>query len=76
MSESRSEIGRPERFPMLDGPSIDWRAAEEIYLDYAYLYGRCQTLDRIAERGGFGWGEVALMRKEVTKKRNRPVYIA
>ena len=47
-----------KRFPMLDGPSIDWITAKKIYEMYSCLYGYGQTLERIAERGGFGWSEV------------------
>ena len=46
-----------ESFPMLDGPPITWRTARLIYK----VYGNSQSLERIAERGGFGWGEVELM---------------
>lgn len=50
-----------KRFPMQDGPDIDWITAEKIYAVYSGLYGTDQSLERIAERGGFGWKEVALM---------------
>ena len=46
---------------MLDGPSIDWTTAEELYTVYSCLFGTDQSLERIAERGGFGWGEVPIM---------------
>ncbi len=61
---------RPHRFPMRDGPSIDWATAQEIYAEYVYLYGTDQTLERLAERGGFGWAEVAEIHKRYTKKKN------
>lgn len=41
---------------MQDGPRIPWFIAEAIY-DHLYR-SRSQTLERIAERGGFGWEEV------------------
>lgn len=50
-------------FPMLDGPNIPWSVAEEIYKVYSGLYGKQQSLKRLAERGGFYWGEVAKMWK-------------
>lgn len=48
-------------FPMLNGPPIPWSLARVIYAGYSHLYGNQQTLERIAERGGFGWNEVAMM---------------
>lgn len=50
-----------KRFPMRDGPDIDWITAEKIYKVYSELYGTQQSLERLAERGGFGWTEVSLM---------------
>jgi hypothetical protein len=55
------------RFPMLDGPDIDWITAEKIYKIYSQLHGTSQSLQRIAERGGFGWGEVKLMTEKGKK---------
>ena len=52
------------RFPMLDGPTIDWDTAREIYRVYSCLYGTDQSLERLSERGGFGWGEVGLFWRE------------
>lgn len=43
-------------FPMMDGPPIPWFLAGIIY-EHLYRYSG-QTLERLAERGGFGWGEV------------------
>lgn len=41
---------------MQNGPPIPWFVAEAIYHT---VYGHTgQTLDRLAERGGFGWSEV------------------
>ena len=59
------------RFPMLDGPDIDWIAAEEIYVLYLFLYGNDQTLEKIAERGGCGWSETSHMAAEYRKKRGK-----
>lgn len=50
---------RNKPFPMLNGPSICWETAEKIYERYTKLFGTGQSLERIAERGGFGWDEVA-----------------
>lgn len=46
------------RFPMQNGPSIPWSLAEVIYAGYSALFGSSQSLERLAERGGFGWREV------------------
>lgn len=52
----------PERrFPMQRGPSIPWSLAEVIYAGYAAMYGKSQTLERLAERGGFSWREVDVL---------------
>ena len=47
-------------FPMLDGPPITWKTAKLIYR----MYRSSQSLEKIAERGGFGWSEVKLMFEE------------
>lgn len=49
--------------------NIPWWLAEEAYLEYSKLYGSEQSLERLAERGGFyveemhdlrpGWKEAA-----------------
>lgn len=60
-------------FPMLDGPWIPWWLAERVYEVYALLYPSCardQSLERMAERGGFGWGEVAFMWDKTTRVRS------
>lgn len=54
--------------PMQDGPPIPWATAEVVYQAYAMLYGTNQSIDRIAERGGFGWAEVGAIFKEVERK--------
>lgn len=42
------------------GPrQIPWSIAEKAHGEYANRYGgNCQSLERLAERGGFGWGEM------------------
>ena len=60
-----------KRFPMQDGPDIDWTTAEKIYEIYRKLYGTTQSLERLAERGGFGWEEVALLVKELKRRKLR-----
>lgn len=51
------EDARP--FPMQDGPPIPWSLAKIIYAGYSALFGTNQSLERLAERGGFGWSEVS-----------------
>lgn len=55
-------------FPMQDGPDIEWSTAQQIYEIYSELYGTEQSLERLKERGGFGWAEVALMVKKRDKR--------
>lgn len=52
------------QFPMQDGPPIPWSLAERIYFVYHDLFGNEQTLERLAERGGFGWAEIPFLRKD------------
>lgn len=56
-------------FPMQDGPPIPWSLAEEIYRVYSNLYGNEQSLERLAERGGFGWDEITHMTKTYKRRR-------
>ena len=59
-------------FPMLDGkPSIPWTLAEEIYKDYAEVFGGDQSLERVAERGGFGYDEIEVFMQHWHDKRKR-----
>lgn len=51
----------PKMFPMQTGPQIPWALAEEIYRVYVALFDTRQSLERLAERGGFGWAEVEAM---------------
>ena len=55
---------RDAPFPMQNGPAIDWGLAEKIYKVYSRLYGKSQSLERLSQRGGFGWAEVQFMWKE------------
>lgn len=58
MSEASNDT---RTFPMQDGPDITWGTAEKIYGLYQALGHKTQSLERIAERGGFGWHEVYYM---------------
>jgi len=41
--------------------SITWAEHLAVYEAYARKYGRSQSAERIAERGGFGYDEAALI---------------
>ena len=61
--------GEAYDFPMLDGPNIPLELAEQIYKKYSKKYGTDQSLERIKERGGFGWSEVPILfKKDVRRK--------
>lgn len=54
-----------EQFPLQTqrdcptGPrQIPWSVAEKAYGEYSRRHGSNQSLERLAERGGFGWGEM------------------
>jgi hypothetical protein len=50
----RARIGKQSHPP----GSIEWNEHERAWLKYASLYGRSQSAERIAERGGFGFDEL------------------
>jgi len=57
--DRKQQLSNLRPFPMQDGPPIPWFIAEAIY---THLYRSTgQTLERLAQRGGFGWAEVAYM---------------
>lgn len=63
MSDRRAPM-QGERAHMRDGipdGTVAWSEHEEIYAAYADRYGRAQSSERIAERGGFGWSECKLL---------------
>lgn len=51
-------------FPMQKGPPIPWFMAEAIHT-HLYRDASSQTLERLAQRGGFSWAEVAYMWEDV-----------
>lgn len=58
--------------PTKPGPrQIPWSVAEMAYGAYSARYGTDQSLERLAERGGFGWNEMDLFhptwREEVSE---------
>ena len=59
----------PRMFPMLDGVrKIPWELGVAIYEHlYNPLYGDRQSVEVIAERGGFSWDEIQLFAKDILK---------
>lgn len=45
-------------FPIQGWKSIPWSIAEKAYADYSRRFGKNQSLERLAERGGFGAEEM------------------
>jgi len=41
--------------------TIPWKFAAEAYEEYAARYGKQQSLERLAERGGFGAEEIIML---------------
>lgn len=48
-------------FPIQGGDAIPWAAAEQAYREYVKHGGAGQSLERLAERGGFGLQEWACL---------------
>lgn len=40
--------------------TVEWHEHECAWRDYARRYGTSQSAERIAERGGFGYGELVV----------------
>jgi hypothetical protein len=60
---THSGPGVPERmFPIQKGTPVPWAQAEIAYVTYRRLFGGSQTLERLAERGGFGENEYRQLR--------------
>lgn len=60
------------QFPMQNGPPIPWSLAEILYVGYSAQFENGQSLERLAERGGFGWGEIEEMWKNRACRLFRP----
>lgn len=61
------ETRQMKRFPVSDNATprlmIPWSLAEEAYAAYSRRYGTDQSLERIAERGGFSYSEMDKFRR-------------
>ena len=55
-----SDVGEPRKTRRSHAP-IPWAVAERAYAAYSARYGNDQTLERMAERGGFGCGEMDML---------------
>lgn len=49
------------RFPIQGVGTVAWEAAEHAYRAYSARYGKDQSLERLAQRGGFGLAEFAML---------------
>lgn len=58
MSEQKTFPIQSKRGAAPHPTRISWETAELAYSVYASEYGRGQSLERLAERGGFGPGEM------------------
>lgn len=60
------------RFPLLGtGRTISWGTAELAYAEYYRKYGGDQSLERLAERGGFGEGEMDSLYPDWRKREDK-----
>ena len=71
LAERQAALAEQRYFPMQDGPKIPWSLAETIYKVYKDLFGNDQSLERLAERGGFGWSEVSIFYERHRKRFGR-----
>ena len=54
-------------------PYINRSTAEKIYIEYSLKQSLTKLAQRkLAQRGGFGWAEVAAIHKEYIKKKGHP----
>ena len=53
--------------------SIPWWIADRAYREYSRRFGTEQTLERLAERGGFGWVELGWFLAEDLLRHNLPL---
>ena len=62
LATAKEENKRLRPFPLLSEKgicgSVFWWVAEQAYITYASKYGNEQSLERLAERGGFGISEM------------------
>ncbi len=62
MTDTSNPDGLRKRFPIQGfALGVPWDAAEQAYTTYSERYGKEQSLERLAERGGFGLYEFAFL---------------
>jgi len=54
-------VETPRMFPIQCGSPIPWAEAERAYRQYAKLHGTDQSMERLAQRGGFGVQEFSCL---------------
>lgn len=73
---------KEKRFPIQHGGSVPWWAAERAYEGYAAAGHGDQSLERLAQRGGFGVGEFGVLFQGLAyndarfEERSQPAVIA
>lgn len=54
-----------DRPPVKPGPtSVPWSVADRAWATYSAKYGRSQSVERLAQRAGFSWGEMDMFYPE------------
>jgi hypothetical protein len=59
-------------FPIQGGKPVAWAIAERAYVGYRHLYSDQQSLERLAERGGFSKQELAAYTAVAAKLEENP----
>ena len=67
---------RERRFPVQKQEFVDvkWETAQLAYTEYALQHGRKQSLDRLAERGGFGDLEMINLLVDLIKRQGKELH--
>jgi len=70
LEAEKAELVKDRMFNMQNGPRIPWWLGEAIYAGYAAMYRSDQSVERIHQRGGFDWREVADFWKHPAGRKN------
>ena len=60
----QSSLRQEKPFGQAKASTIPWWLAEVAYAEYSRRYGTSQSLERLAQRGGFGRGELLALLRE------------
>jgi hypothetical protein len=71
-SQESSSMQTDRRFPIQGGLTVSWAAAERAYKHYSKHFGTDQSLERLAERGGFGVIEFVHLYYDIMSGRGKP----